>query len=82
MASAPGPQPQANFPWVDSGGRPSLAYALYMAALDATVRALTRGFFGAPVQLIDAANDAAAATAGVAIGQLYKNGSVVQIRVT
>jgi len=31
--------------------------------------------------LIDAANDAAAATAGVAVNQLYRNGSVVQIRV-
>jgi hypothetical protein len=28
------------------------------------------------------ANDAAAATGGVALGQLYRNGSVVQIRVT
>ena len=28
------------------------------------------------------ANDAAAAVGGVAIGQLYRNGSVVQIRIT
>ena len=28
------------------------------------------------------ANDAAAAAGGVAIGQLYRNGSVVQVRVT
>lgn len=32
--------------------------------------------------MINAANDAAAAAAGVAIGQLYRNGSIVQIRVT
>lgn len=31
---------------------------------------------------INAANDAAAAAAGVPIGSLYRNGSVVQIRVT
>ena len=31
--------------------------------------------------LTNAANDTAAATAGVAVGQLYRNGSVVQIRV-
>ena len=32
--------------------------------------------------LTDAANDSAAATAGVAVGQLYRNGSVVMIRVS
>ena len=32
--------------------------------------------------LTDAADDAAAATAGVAVGQLYRNGSVVMIRVS
>jgi hypothetical protein len=28
------------------------------------------------------ANDAAAATGGVAVGQLYRNGSVIQIRIS
>ncbi len=32
--------------------------------------------------LINAANDSAAATAGVAVGGLYRNGSVVQVRVS
>jgi hypothetical protein len=32
--------------------------------------------------LTDAADDAAAATAGVDVGQLYRNGSVVMIRVS
>ena len=32
--------------------------------------------------LTDAANDSAAATAGVAVGALYRNGSVVMIRVS
>lgn len=31
--------------------------------------------------LTNAANDAAAATAGVSIGELYRNGSVVMVRV-
>jgi hypothetical protein len=32
--------------------------------------------------LTNAANDGAAAAAGVAVGQLYRNGSVMQIRVS
>lgn len=31
--------------------------------------------------LTDAANDGAADSAGVAIGELYRNGSVIQVRV-
>ena len=37
---------------------------------------------GAKTTLTDAADDGAAATAGVAVGQLYRNGSVVMIRVS
>ena len=32
--------------------------------------------------LVNAANDATAAAAGVAVGQLYRNGSVLMIRVS
>jgi hypothetical protein len=64
------------------GGRPSQAFRQYMLTLDATVKALAANLNGAPAQLTNAANDAAAAAAGVAVGQLYRNGSVVQIRVT
>lgn len=32
--------------------------------------------------LVDAANDTAAATAGVGLNRLYRNGSVLMIRVT
>lgn len=32
--------------------------------------------------LSDAANDAAAATAGVAVGRLYRNGSILMVRVS
>lgn len=37
---------------------------------------------GAYTSLVDAANDAAAAAAGVAIGSLYRNGSAVMVRVS
>ena len=40
------------------------------------------GAISLPTGLGNYANDAAAAGAGVAVGQLYRNGSVVQIRVT
>lgn len=33
-------------------------------------------------QLVNAANDAAAATAGVEVGHLYRNGSVLMARIT
>jgi hypothetical protein len=82
MATSQGPLPPANIPWIDKPGTPSLAFRQYFLTLDAVVKALVGGLFGAPVQLTNAANDAAAAAAGVAIGQLYRNGSVVQIRVT
>ena len=39
-------------------------------------------FFQRLASLPNYANDAAAAIGGVAIGDLYRNGSVVQIRVT
>jgi hypothetical protein len=42
----------------------------------------TSFFVSAPVALQNFANDAAAAAGGIVIGQLYRNGSVVQIRVT
>lgn len=32
--------------------------------------------------LVDAANDTAAATAGVGIGQLYRTGSILKVRVS
>lgn len=53
-----------------------------MAKLDACVRALAGGLFGSPVQLVNAANDGAAAASGVPIGGAYRNGSVMMIRVT
>ena len=82
MAAPQGPQPKVNTRWIDPDGTPSLSFRLYMLAVDQLLTALAGNFLGAPTQLTNAANDGAAAAAGVAIGQLYRNGSVVQIRVT
>lgn len=55
------------------------------ARADARVTAGIQAFQDAPTltvaNLANAANDAAAATAGVAVGALYRNGSVLMIRV-
>jgi hypothetical protein len=59
MANAQGPQPPSNYPWTAEGGRPSLAFLQYMLTLDATVKALAGNLLGSPVQLANAANDAA-----------------------
>ena len=67
-----------NFPIVDQSGRPTQLFRDYMARLDALVAALAGGT--APA-LVNAANDAAAAAAGVQVGNLYRNGSVVMVRV-
>ena len=59
------------FPIVDASGRPSQSFRDYMRALDA----------GALPLLVDAVNDAAAAAAGVPVNYMYRNGSVLMIRV-
>jgi hypothetical protein len=73
-----GSLPQPNFPYVDGQGKPTLQFAQYVAALDAVVRSLAGDTVGT---LTNAANDAAAATAGIAVGQLYRNGSAVMVRI-
>jgi len=79
MAQLVGPQPPIAFPWIDEKtGRPIQSFAQYMVALDKLIRGFTAGQAG----LINAANDGAAATAGVKIGQLYRTGNAVQIRLT
>lgn len=67
-----------SFPLVDSSGRPTQLFRDYMAKLDALVAAIATGM---NVALVNAANDAAAAAAGVGIGQLYRNGSIINVRV-
>lgn len=66
------------FPIVDSSGRATQQFRDYLAKLDALVTALTTT---ASTSLTIAANDAAASAAGVPVGSLYRNGSVIQTRV-
>jgi len=72
-----GPLPQPSLVWLTNEGQQALA--LYLAKFDALVAALAGGNVST---LTNAANDAAAATAGVNIGQLYRNGSQVMVRVS
>ncbi len=62
--------------WIGQDGRPTPEFYDYARKLDLVIRNVAFG------SLTNAANDAAAASAGVAIGELYRNGSVVMIRVT
>lgn len=73
-----GPQTPITFGWIKKGGEPETSFAQYMIALDDLVRGYTGGF----TSLVAAANDGAAAAAGVQIGQLYQNAGAVRIRLT
>ena len=77
MATAPGPLPPVNTVWIQGDGSPSLAFRQYMLLADALLRLLAANNVG---PLTNAANDAAAAAAGVPIGGLYRNVNAVQIR--
>lgn len=68
-----------SFGVTEKGDKPSQLFRDYMAKLDALVAAIAAG--GAPNNLVNAANDAAAAAAGVAVGNFYRNGSVLMVRV-
>jgi hypothetical protein len=50
----------------------------WLQSIDRVARSMATGNVGG---LVNAANDAAAATAGVPIGGLYRSGNAVQIRV-
>jgi hypothetical protein len=77
MANKRIPFPRPPIKWIDPNGTPTMDFLLYMAFVDGFIAALA-GAGGTP--LISAANDTAAATAGVAINGFYRNGNVVQIR--
>lgn len=66
------------FAIADKDGRASQLFREYLAKLDALVVAMAGG--NLPV-LVNAANDAAAAVAGVNIGQAYRNGNQLMVRV-
>ena len=64
---------------LNAGGVPSQLFRDYMIKLDQLVTALATG--NVPANLVNAANDAAAAAGGVVVGQMYRNGSVLMVRV-
>jgi hypothetical protein len=66
------------FPLVDQSGNATQSFRDYMSKLDALITAMATGM---NVALVNAANDAAAAAAGVQVGQLYRNGSILMVRV-
>ena len=68
-----------SFAITDAQGKPTQLFRDYMAKLDALVTAISAG--NAPNNLVNAVNDAAAQAAGVAVGQFYRNGSVMMVRV-
>ncbi len=75
-----GPQPRSNaIPIADARGYVTIPWTQYLAALDALARLLDGNVLG---PLTNAANDAAAAAAGVPINGLYRNGNAVQVRLT
>lgn len=67
------------FAMVDGSGKPTQQFRDYLIKLDALVAALAAGNLSA--NIANAANDAAAAAAGVVVGQEYRNGSQVMVRV-
>jgi hypothetical protein len=70
------PFPQSTvIAWLNSIGQQ--IFGNYLRSLDAVVSALAGGAAPAMVQ---AANDAAAARAGVPVNGFYLNGNVVQVR--
>lgn len=74
------PKPDPSHPWMDLGsGRPASPFADYIQTLDVLAKLLNVGVVG---PLTNAANDAAAAAAGVPINGLYRTTNAVQIRLT
>jgi hypothetical protein len=71
------PLPPPALAWFEPRtGKPTDPFRDWVVAMDRIMRA---GLLGT---LVNAANDAAAAAAGVPLNGLYRNGSAVQIRVT
>ena len=82
------PLPPPATRWIDPPGTPAVAFREYFLTLDLIVRGLSQFFAAAifpststPPGLVNAANDSAAAAAGVPHGGLYRNGNVVMIRI-
>lgn len=67
-----------SFAIAEKSGAATQFFRDFLTKLDLMVTAIAGG--NQPV-LVNAANDAAAAVAGVAVGQTYRNGSVLMVRV-
>lgn len=72
------PRPPAQQQWVNPNGTPTGQLSDFIQSVEALLKMLN-GSGG--IILTDAVNDAAASAAGVEIGALYRNGSVMMIRV-
>lgn len=81
MTATPlGPQPRPTSSALTREDRhPTVEWALYLAVLDRIVRLLNSNQFG---PFTAAANDAAAAAAGVPINGVYQNSGVLTVRLT
>jgi hypothetical protein len=78
MASSKIPAlPSPVLAWVDKDGKPSVAFLQFISQFTAAMTGVASAQFGS---LPSAANDAAAAKAGVVIGGLYQNSGAVRIR--
>lgn len=71
------PKPTPSQPWIENG-RPTEPFASFMQTAEQLLK-LLNGSGG--MTFTNAANDAAAAAAGVPVGAFYRNGSIMQIRV-
>jgi hypothetical protein len=71
------PLPPLSAAWVDKNGVPTLIWRQYLISSDAVLRGAAGATFG---PLAAAANDAAAAAAGVPVGGLYQTSGTVKIR--
>lgn len=78
MAIKLNPLPPPSQPWMRDDRSPEEAFAAFVKTAETLLKMLN-GTGG--ILLTDAVNDAAAAAGGVAVGALYRNGSVVMIRV-
>jgi hypothetical protein len=63
--------PAANIQWVDSSGKPTQALLKFMSALA----------IGRTGPYTEATNDASAAAAGVAVGQIYQSSGALRVRI-
>lgn len=72
------PKPPGQQQWVNPNGTPTEQLDTFLKSVETLLKMLN-GTGG--IGLVNAANDAAAAAAGVNLGALYRNGSIVMIRV-